>query len=329
MLRVLDNESSISKAQQRFVEQFNQFVDKRIPVKLGYPGGSFEDEVSWCAELDIWICSRTIAGSRYWNAFGIGRPAERKNVSITCEINFPLRGIDRRVAGAFVASSHGEVYVVHRGRIGGGRKGIGKSLFEENHIGAWIDVEDGKVENTVALIGGLHSPRFARQVSHFVSEVGRIKGLVSSGSSLTGISSDVHEFREEFTGKKRYKAEKQIEAQCDHGLIVNKLVSVLRNLGLQVGNDRNRDLYIVDSTDRITTIFEIKTDISTTSLYSAVGQLMLYSIGLAGHPRLVLTIPERVGKTLENKLNELGIALLIYGWSNDEVVFGGLDSLGL
>lgn len=329
MLKILDDESDIREAQQRFEEVFERFIDEKIPAKLGHLGDSFEEEVSWCKDLNIWMCSGIIPGSRYWNAFGIGKPAEGKNVSITCEINFPLRGINRRVAGAFAVASLGGVYVVHRGKIGGGRKGIGKRLFEEKYTGEWIDVKDGEVEKVVALVGELNSPRFARQVSEFVRRVDKIKSPVSSGLPQIEILGDSHEFREEFTGKKHYSVEKQIEALCDHGPVVNGLDLALEGLGLRVGNDRNRDLYVVDSVGRIKVLFEVKTDTSTSSLYSAVGQLMLYSVDLPERPRLILTIPEGVSTAVEGKLNRLGIEVLTYGWSDDEVVFEGLDSLGL
>ena len=329
MLKILDDESDIREAQQRFEEVFERFIDEKIPAKLGHLGDSFEEELSWCKDLNIWMCSGIIPGSRYWNAFGIGKPAEGKNVSITCEINFPLRGINRRVAGAFAVASLGGVHVVHRGRIGGGKKGIGKSLFQDNCRNEWRDVKDGEVESTVAMVGALSSPNFARQIRGFVCEVDRIKGLVSSGSSPIVTSCDTHEFREEFSGTRRYKAAKQVEALCDHGLVVNQLASALESLGFRVGNDRNRDLYVVDSSDRIATIFEVKTDVSKSSLYSAVGQLMLYGVDLPGRLRLILTIPEGMSTALEGKLNRLGIEVLTYGWSDDEVVFEGLDSLGL
>lgn len=329
MLKVLDDESSIREAQQRFKEELERFVDEKIPVTLGHRGDSFEAEVSWCSKLNIWTYSGVVPESRYWNAFGIGKPAEGKNVSITCEINFPLRGIDRLIAGAFAVDGSGSVFVVHRGKIGGGRKGIGKLLFEENYRGEWIDVKDGEVQNVVALVSALSSPRFARQVSEFVYEVDRIKSLVSSGLPQVGILGDSREFRKEFTGKKRYSIEKQIEARCDHGLVVNRLARALRSLGLKERNDRNRDLYILDSAGTVKALFEVKTDTSTSSLCSAIGQLMLYSIDLEECPRLILMIPKGVSTALEGKLNRLGVEVLTYGWSDDEVVFAGLDSLGL
>lgn len=292
-------------------------------------GGSYEGKVSWASKLDIWIFSQTISGSRYWNAFGIGKPSKGSNVSIICEINFPLSSIDRRIGGAFAKDNSGSIFIVHRGKIGGGRKGIGKSLFEDNYRGEWTVVEDDGVENTVALISALNSSRFVRQVSQFIHEVNRIKGIASARPTQTETSGDDYEFRKEFAGKKQYIIGKDIEAKCDHGLIVNDLASVLQHHGIKVKNDRNRDLYIVNSGDEITAIFEIKPDISTTSLYSAVGQLLLNSVNLPKRPRLFLTIPKKVSKIIKGKLNKLGIELLIFRWSGDKAVFTGLDSLNL
>jgi hypothetical protein len=331
MLKILDNESDIKKAQRQFLKKFEHFIDEKILVKVGHLGASYEKEVSWASKQRIWLLSETISGrgSRYWNAFGTEKPIKSSNVSIICEINFPLSGIDRRIGGAFAKNSSGEIFVVHRGKIGGGRKGIGKSLFEDNYRGGWTSVEDGEIENTVALIGALKSPRFVSQVSRFVFEVARLKSLISSRPHQIETSPDDPEFRKEFAGKKKYKTRKDIKAECDHGLVVNDLAHVLESFGFKVGNDKNRDLYVVDSHGKIKAIFEIKNDISTTSLYSAVGQLLLNSVSLIKSPRLILTIPKKVSTTLEGKLNKLGIELLIFGWRGDKAVFPRLDSLNI
>lgn len=330
MLKVIDNGSAIKKGQQRFIEKFEQFVDEKIPVQVGHRGGSYKKKVLWASKLGVWLSSSPISGSRYWNAFGIGKPEKDTNISITCEINFPLHGIDKRIGGAFAEDDSGNIYIVHRGYIRGGKKGIGKKLFEDNYRGKWIDVEDGDVMGTFALIGALNSSRFARQVSQFVCEIDRIKGLTPyPSSSLNETLSEGHEFREEFAGKRRYKIGKDIEAECDHGLVVNDLSSALQSLGFKVRNDRNRDLYVIGRDGKITSIFEIKTDTSTTSLYSAVGQLLLNSISLLKRPRLILAIPERLGKTIEGKLNKIGIEPLVFKWSDDKAIFTGLNSLSL
>nr|MDO8080342.1 hypothetical protein [Candidatus Freyarchaeota archaeon] len=328
MLKILDNESDIKKAQQTFEKRFKQFIDEKISVNIGFKGGSIKKEVSWASKLGIWVLFQLLS-NRYGNAFGIGKPREGSNVPITCEINFPLSGINRTIGGAFAKDSSGNIFVIHSGKIQGGRKGIGKSLFEEKYRGERIVVDEGMVENDFALLGALNSSRFARQVSQFVYEVDRIKRLVSFSSPQIETLPKDYGFSEEFTGKKQYRIGKAIEAECDHGLIVNNLASTLESLGFNVGNDRALDLYIINTKGEITTIFEIKTDTSTSSLYSGVGQLLLNSINLAKRPRLILTIPEKLSIDCEGKLNKLRIELLKFSWSEDKAVFPGLESLRL
>ena len=58
---------------------------------------------------------------------------------------------------------------------------------------------------------------------------------------------------------------------CDHGIVVKHLRRCLQEQGHSTGKDRFRDLY-VHRKGRITSLFEVKTDTSTASIYSAVGQ---------------------------------------------------------
>ncbi len=135
MLKVVEEESAIRRYQRQFVRAFRPLAEETIPVNLGHPGASVRARVSWSNRLGIWFFSRRIGTLGYWHAFGIGRPEGGANIPITCEINFPLCGIDRRTGGAFAEDHAGRVFVVHRGKLGGGRKGIGKSLFENHYRG--------------------------------------------------------------------------------------------------------------------------------------------------------------------------------------------------
>ena len=102
MLKVITDEVAIKRCQGRFVKGFRRFASERIPVRIGHPGAASEQvRVVWSERLGIWFFSRKIAGSRYWNGFGIGRPETGAAVAVTCEINFPLGGIDRRMGGVF------------------------------------------------------------------------------------------------------------------------------------------------------------------------------------------------------------------------------------
>lgn len=306
MLQIIDNKSAIQKAQLQFKKGLKRLVDEKIPAQIGYQGENFKTKVSWSNKLRIWM-HLSASGLRFWNAFGIsesGKPRANSNISPICEINFPFSGIDRRIGGAFAEDGSGCIFVIHRGKIGGGRKGIGKTLFSNNYRGERINVKDGEIESRVALIGALNSPRFAKQVSQFVYEIRRIKALVLRHSKNINVGHGKHGFRKEFLGKKKFKIRKDIEAKCDHGIIVNELASVLNGIGLNVGNDINRDLYILSLKGKIAAIFEIKTDILSTNLYSGIGQLLLNSATLTKRPRLFLTIPERLNKTVERILNK-------------------------
>lgn len=319
MLKIIDQEYRVDELQQIFENSFEQFVDEKVNAIVGYPGDSFEGEVSWSSELGIWMLLGENADNRYWNAFGVEHPVEGKSLSITCEINVPFSGINRRIAGGFAEDDFGGIYLIHRGKIGGGKKDVGKSLFVDNYHGEWVPMVDGKVESQVALIGALNSKRFSEQVKEFVLEVRDIKSKSSTNDTMSiGIS---NEFNEEFSGSKKYTTKNLIEANCDHGIIVNTLARELVKLGYEVRNDRNRDLFLMSSDDRINTVFEVKTDITTSSIYSAVGQLLLNNISLPKQPKLILVIPHQAGNSIIKNLKTIGIETITFAWSGNKVVF--------
>jgi hypothetical protein len=327
MLRILEDESTIRRCQQQFMRLLRTYADDRIRVRIGHLGESFEGKVFCARALGIWFSPRKQNGNRYWNAFGVGRPSKDAHVFSTCEINFPLQGLDRRIGGAFARDQAGRIFVVHRGKIGGGKKGIGKSLFEDQYRGVWALVQDGSAETNVVLIGHLGSSRFARQVSQFVRKVDRIKGFGSPQWIQTEMEFDDHRFSEEWVGRKYLKEERDLAAECDHGLVTQDLASALRGYGVRVGNDGNRDLYAVDAKGRITTVFEVKTDLHLPNLCAGMARLLLNGLSLPHQPRLVMAVPGGIDAVLENKLAKLKVDLLPFDWKDDHAEFGELKGL--
>lgn len=61
--------------------------------------------------------------------------------------------------------------MLHRGRIGGGKSGIGRKLFEAHFKGDWAIVEG----NSLAVVGELERSDFPKRVADFVREVLRIR----------------------------------------------------------------------------------------------------------------------------------------------------------
>lgn len=112
----------------------------------------------------------------------------------------------------------------------------------------------------------------------------------------------------------------QVKAECDHGLVVSGLVRLLESEGHEVANRRPFDLFIYDE-EGINSLFEIKTDSTTTACYTAIGQLLVYSAGMQKKPSLFAVFPERLDERIRPAFAEIGIQLVLYNWDRDKLVF--------
>jgi len=321
VLKIIENEDAVKRTQMLFLEKLRKSTDKRGVVEIGYKGGNAKLEASWSKKLGIWWASEE-SENRYWNAFGTHEPRWNSKYShtITCEINPPFKGINRTISGVFADDSGGRVYLLHRGKIGGGREGIGKTRFWNEFRGEWQEVEDGEVISKLALIASFESPRFNEQIANFVREVERIKTMtVSAKGPASGWDSI---FKEEFYGKKKVSTvNKQIEAQCDHGLVVNTLAKNLESAGLTVGNSPNVDLFTIDETCNPNILFEIKTDATRTQCYEAIGQLFFHSAKLQKKPQLVAVFPSYIDEESKGTIEKLNIHCLTYMWIDNKPHF--------
>ena len=126
----------------------------------------------WISDLGIWYMRDSLVDdNRYGNGFGTDEPEEGENRTIICEINSPLDGIDRRIAGAFARDPLGNYYLVHRGKLGGN---YSKKVFMENYRGEWTEVVDGNQTSGVVVIGKIDES-IPEKIRDFVYEVKRIK----------------------------------------------------------------------------------------------------------------------------------------------------------
>lgn len=326
VLTVMVEENEIGKAQALFIDRMTDTASKHEIIMVGYKGESDQHEAFWSKELGIWWVSEK-SENRYWNAFGTGQPRwhTKYSHSIVCEINPPFSGINRMISGAFAKDAEGKVYLLHRGRIGGGREGIGKTSFQDNYRGEWQEVVDGDLISDLALIASLDSPRFAQQVAFFVHEVERIKAKLTGSVKVTTPIQKA-QFKEEFHGVKKLGAtSKEIEARCDHGLVVNTLAKCLETLGITVGNTQNIDLYALDKQGDLKAMFEIKTSATGTDCYGAIGQLFFHSTRQNKKPRLFAVFPNDIDKESEEIMSELGIQCVTYRWMNSHPDFGDFE----
>jgi hypothetical protein len=326
-LKIIDDAETIKKCRQQFVRRLRSSGEEKIPIKLGHLGASVASEVFWSERLGIWMSFGEGDNQRYNHSFGVGKPLPGGVLAATGEINFPAGGIDRRTGGAFARDRKGQIYVVHRGKIGGGRRGIGKSLFDTHYRGLWALMEDGEQESVVAVIGVLKSPRFSRHLGHFIHKIDQIKSLAGAPSPQAVLSFSEVSFREEFTGTRQCEFYRDMAGLCDQGIIVRDLFQTLQARGFRVANDPFRDLFLLDAKGRITTLFHVKTDTLPASLHGGVTQLLLQSLNLNHRSRLILVVPAVPETEVWDRLRKMNVELLIYTWQEENASFPELENI--
>jgi len=326
MLKIVEDEVAIRKCHALFIKSFKLFKDEDIQANIGHQGANTRMKVSWSSRLGLWSISRRVSGNPYWNAFGLEKPDASSHIPIVCEINFPLRGIDRRIGGAMAKDRSGRIFAVHRGKIGGGKKGIGKTLFEDLYRGAWAVMEDGDTDTTVALIGELLSPRFARQAAQFVRKVDAIKNQASPAALQLTLPFG-HQLQEELIGFDCRNPVTVESAACDHGLVVRDLHAELIRMGMAAKNGEAHDLTAFDGRGRSIALFGVVTEPSVNALYAESTRLLLQAAGVEDRPRKFLAVPEETASRFPADLGRLDIGCITYHWQNDRAVFSELSRL--
>jgi hypothetical protein len=172
MLRILQDEKEIRKGQAAFEASMKLMVDQSSEQLVGWPGGSSVEHVNFSSKLGIWWAMKEHEEGRFWNVFGIIQRDSRPG-DIKVEINFPIRGIRRRVRAALASDESGRVLVLHRGGLGGTK--AGKSLLNHPWKGQEMKVQDGDKVSTLIMIGALDQVDFPYKVAEFVRRVDQIR----------------------------------------------------------------------------------------------------------------------------------------------------------
>jgi hypothetical protein len=294
-----------------------------MPLHVGWRGDRDELNVYWHADERVWSFFKS-----RWSAYGIDDPKVKRSQSLICQIDPPMAGFNRRYAGVFLRDDHDRVYVAHSGKIGGGRKGIGKDSFLYHYRGPnrqKVTWPDG-LETETVVIGRLDSPRLVAQVGQFVNEVARIKRLVVEGSPVPSKERRAPSFHREFRGARAsYEPSGSVESTCDHGLVVDALrQAFLDRYGLEPANDLNRDLYIPSGAGHAKVLFEVKTDTASGSIYQAIGQLFFHGAAEPRMPKLVAVVPAAPDARTAATLAKLGIRVAHYDWKGKSLRFPNL-----
>ena len=176
-------------------------------------------------------------------------------------------------------------------------------------------------------LGPITSPRLRHRVARFAHKVACIK-KVCAGEQVDGTGfrdttrPAIPTFSPEFSGRRSaFSVRRRIEANADHGLVVDALKAAVTRVGHRSYNDRERDLFVLGKRNRVSVLFEVKTDVTTTSIYTAVGQLLLNGGAGPRAPKLVLVLPDKPKPKTAKALRSIGVAVLAFeGPSNKPVI---------
>jgi hypothetical protein len=328
MLKILTARGSIAAAQELLRKHLAAAATRKGYIHIGYQGGGDQYLTYSLARSSVWFACKRLP-NRFWNAFGLGDPFKGTPTIIT-EINPPLSGVRRSIAGAFAEDEQGFLYLVHRGNIGGGRKGIGKEAFLDAYSEPLQPLDEGGTSSHVIVVGALEKRTIVADIERFTLRVQSIKDqLATKVRSVRSQGRNQHQegkFRPEFRGKRKYTTRGEIEANVTHGIVVDALRDELERLGLKAFRTQSRDLYVPSKRGRkLHSLFEVKTDLSSTSVYIGVGQLMMHGGG-GDALRQILVAPAGLDAPRMKRLRNVGIRIVTFRWTGGRPVLSGLTA---
>lgn len=287
MLALISKTSRKKTAQQELKRNLKYDLKRQGIHKIGFLGGNEDRQIYAAGEGKLWVAfgeSKSSGKTRYLNLFGVYRPDLPQQTSIV-EINIPIDDNRRNVAGFFAEDKEtGDIFLMHDGKVGGGRRGISKSAFLacSKHKLIKIAEDDGKIRIGIA-VGKLQDPDLSGRIQAFVKSVQRFKEQVANGILKTPEFKrqvqDFDSYTKEFSGKKQGIRDGRFEYITYHGDIVQKLYDerCARLLqGEEISNSKLIDL-CVKKGGAISEVYEVKTGADRQMLYTAIGQVLTHS----------------------------------------------------
>jgi hypothetical protein len=321
MYSLLESKAEIANAQRTLEATFRREFKKRAVKNIGYPGNTTEN-AEVCTDGRFWFWSSDRAGAndpnpRRLNWFGLLE--DKSALEISVEINTPFENRNDQVAGFFARDSNsGQIYLFHSGRVGGGRKGVGKDAFL-----AWLNQPLAEVVDSTGRrrVGLLVMPVRGKAATHpaarYIDAVARFKQQVRTGQINTPEfrrkAKRLQDFYAESRGRRRGRRSSEIDYVSRHGDVVDAIHVWRRARLVPKGARFVKDVLIdlgVELDGELVEIYEAKTSSGRSDLYSAVGQVMVH--GRAANCERVIVVPhdEPIASDIEKALKSLDIQLL-------------------
>lgn len=324
MLTIINNAARVKKLQAQFRRELFAAADSAPATReFGAPGNRWNARVVRFKKGNWWYAYAEFT-KRYGNTLGLGDPvgAGKKQFSPVAELNPSRSPPSRKCQGAFAEDDAGKVFIVHRGRLGGGKKNIGKGFLAwyPKHLRRLVDDDDRTAD--VIVVGRLGHPKLVDGVRAFLGLAHAYRqGHKPSAPYAATAANTV--YSDEATGKSKYKTEREIVVEWRHGRVVKALNAQLKKLGVTGHKDKKRDLFTMKR-GKQAILFEVKASGDTQSIYTAVGQLAWHA---APGTRRVAVLPATTPHELKGRLEQLGISVLSYTWHDEKPRVEGVKEL--
>lgn len=314
----ISKKDSLNSASNRLVARLRSLkhTNYREQKIVFRPNHEFAD-VAWIEKKGIWF-ARKPRRDHFWFPLGTMRPSQSAPLRITVEINTP-RSASHGRAGLILADRDGNLHLAHTGRVGGGVTGVNRENFLRFHglnRNDVIEYDSGKI---AICLGAIDSPKLLHNISNFVHEVDEFKKLGST-QAFSNVELDKGKlFQPKFVGMITRHSVGSGKAKLLHDLVCDALNKKLSPPGGRYS--RRRDLFLTAKNGAISDLYEVKTDCSSTSIYTAVGQLLLNGYAETRKPRLFLVVPGKPDAQCRTTLTRLGIDVISYHWENGIPIF--------
>lgn len=328
------------------IEDLNKILGRKLQAALPhtehrdltYPSGHASFDVSFKSpsgkNVPGWVSSNF--QNTLTNFFVFGTPGNGEWLEITVQLTFPARTYSAGPAGAFLKDENGEYFVAHRGKL---TRGMGALRIEDvlNRFNTSTQVKDLKGNKEVVIIAGLEDPDLVQKLFDFAVEARQIANELGDlreekkreereGTAVT--TSTTHtkpkgervlrllgDYTDEFYGVSNVQPPANTGQRIvTHGAVVKALTKHLGGAGT-LRKSQAIDLAVVHSA--VIELYEVKTSVSTTDVYTGVGQLVLHGAGIAEQAGLpvkrLLVLPGYPAEALRRAIVEhAGIEIVTF-----------------
>lgn len=283
MLQLLEKFSEIREAQKALEATLKRVLHDRGTRNIGYPSNNHDYRLYAAASGELyWALSGPSDDHgvrRYVNTFGVFA-ADASSQQIVVEVSVPERGDDARAGGMFAREPlSGDIYLLHSGKVGGGRKGVSPTAFRAFHGRPLASVQtESRIRRAICL-GRISDARLPALIWRYVQLVAAFKEQARAGEPHVVAPLLINSLDDEPWGRRQGQRTAEFDYYSYHGAIYAALKGRTRaRVGdaLRVDRTQRIDLGVWDG-ERLKEVFEIKTGGGRQAFYTALGQLLTHA----------------------------------------------------